>query len=398
MENTLPGGKEASYRLLGLQALVHDGGVILKRGATRLFLDGDHIAELVDFLVDRLSGGRTLDLEPLIAEVKATQRPALRQIVETLIAHRFLIAADNGAGDGGGAREGRGREEVFFWNYQRRFADIVGELADTPLTVFGVNAIGLALLGNLRGCGFRDITFVDHPTLRNYDYFDAKRQLRPEISGALAVSPVPFDEWSADRLQAGGCFVVCCDFGGRPLMRDWNRFCIENGVLFYPILLLDHVAHLGPIVVPGEGPCYECLWVRQNANFVDAARLRAGEVEPESGQHAIGYLQPMARAAADFAAIDLLKTLSKSLAGRRIGRTVEIDLLEPAITSRDLVKVPHCPVCSQAPEPTEETEAENPKPDEEAAPTANVEKPSTDEAGENSGKEPSPETNPDGAS
>jgi bacteriocin biosynthesis cyclodehydratase domain-containing protein len=352
MEKALPGGKEASYRLLGLQALVHDHGVILKRGATRLFLDGRDTAELVDFLVERLAGGRPAELGRLKAEIGAERRDALAALVETLKAHRFLIGADDGE------TAGRNREEVFFWNYRTNFAAIVGELAEIRLTVFGVNSIGLALLGNLRSCGFRDIAFVDHPALRNLDYFDAKRKLRHEISGALSVAPRPFESWSVENPSPEGCFVVCCDFGGRPLMRDWNRFCVEHRVLFYPIVLLDHVAHLGPMVVPGEGPCYECLWARQNANLADAARFRAGEMEADAGQHAIGYLQPMARAAADFAAIDLLKILSTPLPGGRIGRIVEVDLMGPATTTRDLLKVPRCPVCSevavQVPEPAVE--------------------------------------------
>jgi molybdopterin-synthase adenylyltransferase len=340
METALPSGKEASYRLLGLQALVHDNGVILKRGTTRLFLDGRDAAELVDFLVERLAGGRPVELGRLKAEIGADRRDGLVALVETLKAHRFLVSGDEGESSA------RNREEVFFWNYRTNFAAIVGELAEIRLTVFGVNSIGLALLGNLRSCGFRDIAFVDHPALRNLDYFDAKRKLRHEISGALSVAPRPFESWSAENPDPEGCFVVCCDFGGRPLMRDWNRFCVEHGLLFYPIVLLDHVAHLGPMVVPGEGPCYECLWARQNANLADAARFRAGEMEADAGQHAIGYLQPMARAAADFAAIDLLKILSTPLPGGRIGRMVEIDLMGPAATTRDLLKVPRCPVCA----------------------------------------------------
>ena len=372
MDNALPGGKEASYRLLGLQALVHDNGVILKRGTTRLFLDGDDVAELVDLLVENMAGGRAVELARLQSEIAPERRDALQALVETLKAHRFLLAA----GAEGDVGEGSSREDVFFWNYQTSFAEIVGELAEIHLTMFGVNAIGLALLGNLRGCGFRDITFVDHPALRNFDYFDSKHRLRHEISGALSVPPIHFDDWTAGNATPDGCYVVCCDFGGRPLMRDWNRFCVENRVLFYPIVLLDHVAHLGPIVVPDQGPCYECLWVRQNANAGDAALLRAGEMAPDSGQHAIGYLQPMARAAADFAAIDLLKTFSASLSGRQIGRIVEIDLLEPGITCRSLLKMPNCPVCAQthvaqaevAPAEIAEIVADVPKAEAETAP------------------------------
>jgi bacteriocin biosynthesis cyclodehydratase domain-containing protein len=345
MDDALPGGKEASYRLLGLQALVHDGGVILKRGTTRLFLDGDDVAELVDLVVARLAGGRAVALSRLLGEVGAARRDALVKLIEVLKAHRFLADADDES-DGG-----HNHEEVFFWNYQATFAEIVGELAEMHLTVFGVNAIGLALLGNLRGCGFRNMTFVDHPALRNVDYFDSRQQLRSEISGVLSVPPVAFDHWASANVEPDGCMVVCCDFGGRPLMRDWNRYCVEKDVLFYPIVLLDHVAQIGPLVRPGDGPCYECLWARRDANMADPSLVRAGEVEPDSGHQAIGYLQPMARAAADFAAIDLLKTFSRSFSGNPIGRILEIDLLEPRLTARDLLRVPACPVCSpqQAP-------------------------------------------------
>jgi len=361
----LPGGTEASYRLLGLQALAYDGGVILKRGTTRLFLDGDGVAELVDILVERLAGGRAVVLSRILPEVGAARRDAFVKLVETLKAHRFLTSA--GVGEEGG----RGREDVFFWNYQTSFAEIVGELADVRITVFGVNTIGLALLGNLRGCGFRRIAFVDHPTLRNVDYFDSSQELRHEISSALSVAPQLFDDWASANPDPDGCLVACCDFGGRPLMRDWNRFAIERKLLFYPIVLLDHVAQLGPLIHSGEGPCYECLWSRQDANLADAALVRAGEAEPDSGQQAIGYLQPMARVAADFAAIDLLKSFSRSLPAGPVGRMIEVDLLEPRLTARDLLKAPTCPVCAAPSAELVVAEKAAESPDEAAPPPEN---------------------------
>lgn len=345
MDYALPGGTEASYRLLGLQVIAHDGGVILKRGTTRVFLTGDGVAELVDLLVERLAGGRSVAMSQVTAEVGSARRDALLEVIETLKAHRFLTTAETNEDPS------RRHEDVFFWNYQTSFAEIVGELADVPLTVFGVNTIGLALLGNLRGCGFADITFVDHPALRNVGYFDSTRQLRPAISGALSVPPEPLEDWSTANPNPGGCLVVCCDFGGRPLMREWNRFAVDRNVFFYPIVLLDHVAQIGPLVRPGAGPCYECLWARQDANMADAARERAGEAEPDSGQLAIGYLQPMARVAADFAAVDLLKTFSRSLSTGPVSRMIEIDLLEPGLAGRDVLRAPRCPVCSQMGQP-----------------------------------------------
>ena len=351
MAKKLPGGKEARYRLLGLQTIVHDGGVILKRGTTRLFLDGEDIVDLVDVVVEKLAGGRQAALSDLVAAVGVKRSDALEALIAKLQEHRLLVTANSQRQDGDR------REEIFFWNYQTTFAEIIGELAEVDLTLFGVNTIGLALLGNLRGCGFRNMTFVDHAALRNADYYDAQGQLRREISGAMSVPPVPFDDWNRDEEKRLACFIVCCDFGGRVLMRDWNRFCVENRVLFYPVALVDHIAHIGPLVRPGEGPCYECLWARENANMANAAFTRAGEAEPDTGYHAVGYLQPMARAAADYAAIDLLKIFSNALPENPLGSLIEIDLLAPRLVTRDLIKVPDCPVCAELSAPADVSEA-----------------------------------------
>ena len=130
-------------------------------------------------------------------------------------------------------------------------------------------------------------------------------------------------------------------------MRDWNRTAVAGNIVFYPIVLQDEIAWLGPLVVPGEGPCFECLWLRQNANLDVADRERADETHAFFGQHVTGFLQPMARMAADLAAVDLLKYFSRALPGGRAGRLIEADLMTPAIRTRTVLKVPRCPVCAQ---------------------------------------------------
>jgi bacteriocin biosynthesis cyclodehydratase domain-containing protein len=117
------------------------------------------------------------------------------------------------------------------------------------------------------------------------------------------------------------------------------------------------------MIVPGEGPCYECLWTRQNANLADVARSRAGELDADLGQHAIGYLQPMARAAADLGSLELLKIFSTPLPGGKIGRILDVDLMGPAVEAREFLKVPRCPVCGDVapkakPQPVEVAPAE----------------------------------------
>src|SRR5438552_740439 len=83
------------------------------------------------------------------------------------------------------------------------------------------------------------------------EFYDAG-EIRSEIAGALSLRPRLFDEWTAAGSKPD-CYVVCSDFGGFALMRDWNRTAVAGNIVFYPIVLQDEIAWLGPLVVPGEG-------------------------------------------------------------------------------------------------------------------------------------------------
>ena len=57
----------------------------------------------------------------------------------------------------------------------------------------------------------------------------------------------------------------------------------------------------------------------------DPERTRATEAHAFFGQDVTGYVQPMARVAADLAAVDLLKYFSRVLPGGIAGRLIEAD-------------------------------------------------------------------------
>jgi bacteriocin biosynthesis cyclodehydratase domain-containing protein len=362
MDNDIPGVEDARYSLLGVQVIPHGGGVVLRRGATRVFLEGEGVGELVDLILARAAEGQGIKPADLWASLSGARRGAFSDLIRTLTERRFLVAFDEtvtGANEDGSNR----KEEIFFWNHGTNFAAVTGALASVDLVVFGVNHVGLALLGNLRGCGFRGVTLVDHPTLRNLDFYDPTGELRLEIASALPVTPKLFENFGGKSGASPSCYVVCSDFGGLALMRDWNRHCVENGILFYPVVLQETVSYLGPLVVPEEGPCFECMWSRRASNLADPARELAIQMQAFHGQRVVGYLQAMARVAADLAAIDLLKYFSAALPGGIAGRLIEADLMAPSIKARNVLKVPRCPVCSRlrqssASFPVEETVVE----------------------------------------
>jgi bacteriocin biosynthesis cyclodehydratase domain-containing protein len=346
MDSDLPGVRQTRYRLLGLQSVRHDDGVIIRRGSLRFFVRGPAMSELLDLVVSRSAEGHGIRLDELKAETDPGKHSALTALIETLRSERLIVPVEGDPADWP-----ERREDIFYWSHRTDRAVVAENIGNAELAVFGVNHIALPLLGNLRSVGFRRLTLVDHPGLRNLDFYD-EGALRNEIAGALSIRPQAFEEWTA----AGGkadCYVVCSDFGGLALMRDWNRKAVAGNIVFYPIVLQDEVASLGPLVVPGEGPCFECLWLRQSANLDENARERADESHAFFGQHVTGFLQPMARIAADIAAVDLLKYFSRVLPGGRAGRLIEADLMAPLLRTRTVLKVPRCPVCAATVVPPE---------------------------------------------
>ncbi|HET7717943.1 MAG TPA: TOMM precursor leader peptide-binding protein [Bauldia sp.] len=340
MGNDVPGVKEAQYRLLGIQAVPFADGVVIRRGRVRIFLRGEGLGDLLDLIVRRSAEGNGVSLAGLLAGTQLTRHSELKALFSRLVAERLLVPADSASGD-------ERPEDIFYWNHGA--SAVVGRenLARVEFAVFGVNHIALPLLGNLRSCGFRAVTLVDHPALRNLDFFNDRQELRPEIAAAMATPPRSLDDWTA-KAKPADCHVVCSDFGGLDLMREWNRRCVATGTRFYPIVLEDEVASLGPLVVPGEGPCYECLVARADSNLAEPERARATEAHAFFGQDVTGFVQPMARVAADLAAVDLLKYFSRTLPGGVAGRLIEADLMTPALRTRTLLRAPRCPVCAPA--------------------------------------------------
>jgi bacteriocin biosynthesis cyclodehydratase domain-containing protein len=349
MDSDIPGVRQTLYRLLGLQAIRHDDGVIVRRGSVRFFVRGPGMAELLDLIVQRSAEGHGIRFDEIKAETDPAKHAALTALIETLQSERLIVPVE---GNDAGEWPER-REEIFYWNHKANIAAVAKSLAEVELAVFGVNHIALPLIGNLRSVGFRRLAFVDHPGLRNLDFYN-ESEIRPEIAAALSTRPQLFDEWTAAGSKPD-CYVVCSDFGGFALMREWNRTAVNANIVFYPIVLENEVASLGPLVVPGEGPCFECLWLRQNANLDVADRERADETHAFFGQHVTSFLQPMARIAADIAAVDLLKYFSRALPGGRAGRLIEADLMAPAIRTRTVLKVPRCPVCARQLSPPPDT-------------------------------------------
>ena len=191
--------------------------------------------------------------------------------------------------------------------------------------------------GNLGG----QISFISTlwPVIRGP--FPAKRTLE------IQEEPRNFQDWKDNTdHESLDCLVATSDFGGQSLLREWNQFCVERKRIFLPVVLQDQVGYIGPLVVPGETACFECLLARQNSHKPDRLPSRKIEEVAYEGQSVVGFHPSMAFVLGDIAAFEIIKFFSGALPGWNVGTLIEINLLSTRMTPRKVLKVPRCPVCS----------------------------------------------------
>jgi bacteriocin biosynthesis cyclodehydratase domain-containing protein len=332
------------YRVLPTQLVAHGEGIILRRGVERLKISGEAAQEVIETIFQSAGqqGGATVD--EICGQFQPDYQAAVQDLLDRLITRRILVEIGDGAGDHPAGDDLESPSEVFYWQFGADLRRVERSLAARHVSVAGVNLVSRQLVQSLRDSGFTNVTVVDHPLLRNLRLFDRADELSTDAWPGDAPVPTDYDEW-VDQEAPLDCLVVTSDFGGLQLMREWNEFCVRFGVHFLPVVLQDMVGYIGPMVMPGETPCFECLWARQNSNLENPARERATEQAAFYGQLVDGYLPPMASILGDLAALELVKFYSQSLPGSRVGSLIEIDLMEPSLKSRKLLKVPRCPVC-----------------------------------------------------
>jgi bacteriocin biosynthesis cyclodehydratase domain-containing protein len=208
------------YRLVG-----EGDRLLLAFGQSVVVLEGAAVGTLLPVLLPLLDGSRSLD--DLAARLGPAARPAIELAVATLAEHGAVVEGPDAA------REIRpaAHAAAAAWGLGPRVAaerlraatvDVVGS---SPAGVEIARLLRLAGVGELRAGSWRCRGSAD----------------------LAVVSPAP-DEF--DRLPR------------------WNRRALERGRRWLLLRPFDGLAAtVGPLVVPGESACYQCLLLRLGANL-----------------------------------------------------------------------------------------------------------------------------------
>ena len=336
----MPFNRRKKLIALPVQVVDVPEGVVLKRGATEVAIKGTHAANAVRLVLNatRGEGASPAEIQSLFAR---TDAPQVYALIKNLTERHLLVPADTKSVLG---ENGESNFDVFSWNFGQSTAHIMERLNKIRLVIIGVNSISRQLAMSLVSCGHRNHLVLDDPHHRNTRFFSKTGRMKKE-------------EWPAtlDRPQScrtgrprelGDCLVATSDFGGQRALSEWNKICLDQKVPFLPVMLKNLLGYVGPFVVPGETPCFECLISRQRSHSKNALLEDLTDSVAFDGQGVAGFHPAMATILGDIAAFEITRFFTESFPKREPGQILEVDLLAGKMIGRTVIKVPRCAACS----------------------------------------------------
>ncbi|MGH3830217.1 MAG: TOMM precursor leader peptide-binding protein [Pseudonocardiaceae bacterium] len=359
---------EPRLRALPVQLIPMRKAVILRRGATEVRIDGERSQEAVETILAAVSG-RGATVAEVCERFAEPDRPAVTRLLGQLRTRRLLVPAGsptpagNGTGTdtdnavtndtitGGTSVEDThagdtsvedSRLDIFYWHFGQRGADVARSLSARQIAVVGVNAVSQRLVRALTAIGATNVAVLDYPPLRGTEHLTTDHDSGG--AGAAVGHADWLDRADADELH---CVIATSDFDASECLRLWNRFCVERRIPFLPVVQRDLLGTVGPLVLPGETPCYECVRARESSHLDDPAARHAVAEAASEGQR-FAALHPAGTAVlAELAAVELSKWFGGGRPPtRQVGTLVEVNVAEPAVAVRKVLRVPRCPVCS----------------------------------------------------
>jgi bacteriocin biosynthesis cyclodehydratase domain-containing protein len=283
------------YRLVG-----DDDRLLLEHGQSVVVLEGAAVTALLPRLLPLLDGTRTSD--DLTARLGAQVRPAIDHALEVLAAHDLLLEGP----DAPSAERSTAHAVAAVFDLDPSVA--AGRLREAVVGIVGSSPAAAEIARMLRLSGVGDVRRLG-------------RRRRADVALAV-VAP------GEDELEE---------------LRAWNRRANDAGTRWLAVRAYDgRLAAVGPLIVPGESCCYECVLLRRAANVEYGDLLTEIEAAPLAAGADAALETIVAGLAAHFAL--------RWVAGHDVTLPGVLFAVEArptvSIVEHPVLRVPRCPVCS----------------------------------------------------
>ncbi|MCZ6799701.1 MAG: hypothetical protein O7F12_04360 [Nitrospirae bacterium] len=339
----IPVNSDQTLSLLPVKIIHTKKGVILKRGCTEVQIRGENIGAVIEQIFSISTINRvTKDL--LIKSFPPEVQPAVAKLVDLFIERRFLVPHAVGDSQLESHEDSTG---IFYWHFDQTKSDVPDRLNAQKITILGVNYISRQLAATLGESGFTQVEVVDEPGLRNLQLINDVQGNQPHQWPSSLSIPLAPKEWEATvDASSLGCIIGTSDFGFAPVLREWNTYCVQQNLRFFPIVLFNMIGQIGPLVIPQETACFECVLVRQHSHLNNPNAKQAVDEVAFDTQSVVGFHPSMASILGNIAAMELTKFYSQAMPLWNVGKLIEVNLLATRMTPRKVLKLPRCLVCS----------------------------------------------------
>ena len=324
-------------------------------GPTHSLADRDGDGEL-GRLLGYLDGERTVS--EILAAFDDDAAAELRPVVASLLEKNALVDVSD-------------REPDAVWAYSTVSDTVSGDeldrLRSATVGVVTRGRIGKMVAADLVEAGVDEVSVLDFGDERDSVLelpddlaFDADDADDAESNGDNADDADDAESGADDAPEPGDVealvsavdyVVYADDAASMDVARRVNERAVATETPVSVGQLLGVEAVVGPTIVPGQGPCLECLLERWTMRLADDDGYRAyldadstdGTARSESTDQR-AHLPSHARLVAGFLSKEVLTQLLTGH-GYTVGRTFDVDLVSMRFQTNEIMKLPRCDVC-----------------------------------------------------
>ena len=254
----------------------------------------------------------------------------------------------------------------FFSSRSKNKFDPQKALKNARVAVIGVGRLGSIVASNLLSSGVGRLRLIDARPVGNHDIgpvytqqdhgarrAEAARWRLGQVNPFVELSTADGEIDTAENLKQtiGDCdlLIVCEDEPAVKIFEAANEACLQKKIPWLGVGLSGVQGVIGPLVIPGETPCYRCYKLRERGNAPHVDEYTSFEdylrANPDH-QVKQGSLRAFDSLIGSLAALEVVYALTNISDPKSLGNLLVVDLLSFDIEAHPILRLPRCPVCS----------------------------------------------------
>jgi len=232
----------------------------------------------------------------------------------------------------------------FLSNAQRNPQDLLDLIGSATIGIISQVDIGIPVLYSLQKHGFRNFKLFNTLVSGSDD-----NSLAVEDISTIKIMPFSIHELDEQSTSIDLLISLLPHLDASQL-DELNRQCVENSIPWLPVDIYGGpFCSIGPLVIPGGGPCYECFRSRLRSNLGNLADSydeflrfqRFSKINVTS----YGIIPAAVDMVSAAISLEAFKLISEIQVPSSLGHNLMIDLMTLETKRDRVLQIPRCSAC-----------------------------------------------------